>query len=52
MLQKRLTATVDGMYILRASFTDKSEVKHYAKDYGKRAFRILVGPGPEPVKGN
>lgn len=38
------------MYILRASFTDKSGIKHYAKDYGKRAFRIWIGPGPEPVK--
>lgn len=40
------------MYIFRASFTDKSGVKHYAKDYGKRAFRIWIGPGPEPVKSN
>lgn len=38
------------MYILRASYTDKSGVKRYAKDYGKRAFRIWIGPGPEPVK--
>lgn len=29
-------------YILRASFTDKNGQKHYAKDHGKRAFRISV----------
>lgn len=38
------------MYIFRASFTDKNGVKHYAKEYGKRAFRIWIGPGPEPIK--
>ena len=38
------------MYILRASFTDKNGVKHYAKEYGKRAFKIWIGPGPEPMK--
>ena len=35
------------MYIFRASIT-KNGVKIYAKDYGKKAFRIWVGPGPEP----
>lgn len=29
-----------GNYIFRASFTDKNGVTHYAKDYGKKAFRI------------
>lgn len=38
------------MYIFRASFRDKNGVVHYAKQYGKKAFRIWVGPGPEPVK--
>ena len=38
------------MYIIRASFTDKNGVKHYAKEYGKRGFRIWIGPGPEPIK--
>ena len=37
------------MYIFRASKTVNGQ-KIYAKDYGKRAFRIWVGPGPEPVK--
>ena len=32
-----------GLYILRASFTDKNGVKHYAKDYGKKCFKIYVG---------
>ena len=38
------------MYILRASRTTKDGSKIYARDYGKRAFRIWVGPGPEPSK--
>lgn len=38
------------MYIIRASFTDKNGVKHYAKEYGKRRFRIWIGSGPEPIK--
>lgn len=40
------------MYIYRTSITTKDGSKIYAKDYGKRAFRIWVGPGPEPVKSN
>ena len=38
------------MSILRASITTKDGSKIYARDYGKRAFRIWVGPGQEPVK--
>ncbi len=38
------------MYIFRTSITTKDGSKLYAKDYGKRAFRIWVGPGREPVK--
>ncbi len=37
------------MYIFRTTIT-KNGVKLYAKDYGKRAFRIWVGPEPEPKK--
>ena len=37
------------MYIFRASITKKDGTKVYAKDYGKRAFRIWIGPGKEPV---
>ena len=37
------------MYIFRSSIT-KNGVKIYAKDYGKRAFRIWIGPEPEPKK--
>lgn len=32
------------MYILRASMTTKDGAKIYARDYGKRAFRIWIGP--------
>lgn len=38
------------MYIFRASMTKKDGTKVYAKNYGKRAFRIWVGPGKEPIK--
>lgn len=40
------------MYIYRAWITTKDGEKIYAKNYGKRAFRIWIGPGPEPVKVN
>lgn len=30
------------MYILRASMRDKNGNKIYARDYGKRAFRIWI----------
>lgn len=38
------------MYIFRASRRLKDGTVIYAKDYGKRAFRIWIGPGPEPLK--
>lgn len=38
------------MYIFRAYITTKDGTKIYAKDYGKKAFRIWVGPEKEPVK--
>lgn len=38
------------MYIFRTWITTKDGTKIYAKTYGKKAFRIWVGPGPEPVK--
>nr|DAS50142.1 MAG TPA: MepB protein [Caudoviricetes sp.] len=31
-----------GIYIFRASFVDKAGIKHYARDYGKRAFKIYI----------
>lgn len=40
------------MYIFRAWITAKDGTKIYAKTYGKRAFRIWIGPDPEPVKSN
>ena len=40
------------MYIYRTWITTKDGSKIYAKDYGKKAFRIWVGPDPEPVKSN
>ena len=36
------------MYIYRSSRTLKDGTKIYAKNYGKRAFRIWIGPGREP----
>ena len=32
----------NGLYILRASYTDKSGVKRYARDYGLRCFKIYI----------
>ncbi len=40
------------MYILRASRRLKDGTIIYAKDYGKKAFRIWIGPEPEPKKKN
>ncbi len=40
------------MYIFRASITTKDGIKIYAKDYGKRAFRIWIGSKSKPVKDN
>jgi len=40
------------MYIFRASITTKDGTKIYAKDYGKRAFRIWIGPRREKAKAN
>lgn len=34
------------MYIFRTSMTVNG-IKIYAKDYGKKAFRIWIGPGKE-----
>nr|DAD94707.1 MAG TPA: hypothetical protein [Siphoviridae sp. ctsMn4] len=31
-----------GVFILRASFTDKSGIKHFARDYGKQCFKIYI----------
>lgn len=38
------------MYIFRTCITAKDGSKIYAKDYGKKAFRFWVGPGPEPQR--
>lgn len=40
------------MYIFRTSITLKDGTKIYAKDYGKKAFRIWIGPESEPAKKN
>lgn len=40
------------MYIFRTSITLKDGTKIYAKDYGKRAFRIWIGSGAKPEKSN
>lgn len=40
------------MFIFRASITLKDGTKIYARDYGKKAFRIWIGSDSEPVKKN
>ncbi len=40
------------MYIFRASITTKGGTKIYARDYGKRAFRIWIGSKHKSVKNN
>lgn len=40
------------MYIFRTWITTKDGSKIYAKDYGKKAFRIWVGQSTEPSKKN
>lgn len=40
----------DAMYIFRPWITTKNGEKIYAKDYGKRAFRIWVDSGSKPKK--
>lgn len=40
------------MYIFRASITTKDGTRIYAKDYGKKAFRIWIGPDFEKTKRN
>jgi hypothetical protein len=37
------------MYIFRAWIT-KNGRRIYAKDYGKKAFKLWVGPSPEPQR--
>lgn len=52
LLQVNFAKGGNAMYIFRASITTKDGTKIYAKTYGKRAFRIWIGPGPEPGKSN
>ncbi len=39
------------MYIYRASYT-KDGVTYYAKDYGKKAFKIWIGKEKKTTKNN
>lgn len=41
---------VGVVYIYRASKKTKDGTVIYARDYGKRAFPIWIGPGPEPLQ--
>lgn len=38
------------MFIFRASFTTKDGKKVYARDYGKKAFKIWIGSKTKPVR--
>ncbi len=38
------------IYILRASMTTKDGTKIYARDNGKRAYRISIGPRRESIR--
>ncbi len=38
------------MYIYHTWITTRDGTKIFAKDYGKRAFRIWIGPGSKPEK--
>lgn len=40
------------MYIFRASITTKDGTKIYAKDYGKKAFKIWIASGRGSIKNN
>lgn len=40
------------MYIFRASITTKDGTKIFARDYGKRAFKIWIGSRRETAKKN
>ena len=38
------------MYIFRTKITLKNGTVIYAMNYGKKAFKIWIGPGKEPKK--
>lgn len=40
------------MYIFRTSITLKDGTKIYAKNYGKKAFRIWIGSDSKSIKKN
>ena len=49
-MQFAITNYIKGecdMYIFRTTITRNGQ-KIYAKDYGKKAFRLWIGPEPEP----
>lgn len=50
LLQELIAKGGHFMYIFRAWITRKDGTRDYAKNHGKRAFRIWIGPGPEPEK--
>lgn len=50
LLQLKFVKGGAAMYIFRAWITTKDGTKIYAKDYGKRAFRIWIGPGSDTAK--
>ena len=48
--QVEIDKEAEVMYIFRASKKTKDGTVIYARDYGKRAFPIWIGPGSEPLQ--
>ena len=49
LLQAEIVKGGMAMWIFRASIRTKDGQVIYAREYGKRAFKIWIGPGPKPT---